>query len=287
MLQLQAEECRCRQRKKVKKSRRNPEDLMVSQSPKEPQTLGEAMEAPDDVKRIMPLGLTQQEATAWYRNTVVMPHLISGLLVLTIASGIILSMLMITKFNDYLESTLTMHMVVQHLLYIMAGFLSAYGIDLLILAGTPFSRPVSRVYTKLLRANATVNKRGIVTFAVASILVAYWHVPFNFDAAVLNEGIHVEMHLTFLVVGGLIFIGSKLLTKRTRHIAPIIAGKAMGLFGAFLLFTTSYVYPVYSLPEQAEAGLAMVVMMLVMDLTLVPIWLYGYFGKPISPYVAR
>jgi hypothetical protein len=39
------------------------------------------------------------------------------------------------------------------------------------------------------------------------------------------------------------------------------------------------VYPVYPVPEQAEAGLVMVVMMLVMDLTIVPYWLYRYFGN--------
>jgi hypothetical protein len=41
-----------------------------------------------------------------------------------------------------------------------------------------------------------------------------------------------------------------------------------------------YVYPVYPSPEQTGAGLVMVVMMLLMDLTIVPYWLYKYFGKP-------
>ena len=87
------------------------------------------------------------------------------------------------------------------------------------------------------------------------------------------------MHFTFTVVGGLLFIGSGLLTGRMRHVLLLLPGKAMGIFGAFLLFTTWYVYPVYPVGEQADTGLVMVVMMLVMDLTIVPYWLYKYFGR--------
>ena len=77
----------------------------------------------------------------------------------------------------------------------------------------------------------------------------------------------------------LMFVGAGLLTGRMRHVLLLVPGKAMGIFGAFLMFTTLYVYPVYPSPEQTEAGLVMVVMMLVMDLTIVPYWLYKYFGK--------
>src|SRR3970282_137362 len=53
------------------------------------------------------------------------------------------------------------------------------------------------------------------------------------------------MHFTFTVVGGLLFIGSGLLTGRMRHVLLLLPGKTMGIFGAFLLFTSWYVYPVY------------------------------------------
>jgi cytochrome c oxidase assembly factor CtaG len=186
---------------------------------------------------------------------------------------------MLTSVAAYLESTLTLHMVAQHLLFIAAGFLVASGFDSLILAVSRISTAVSRAYALLLEANARMNKRGVVAFLVAALLTVYWHIPGNFDAAVLNEGVHVEMHSAFLIVGGLVFIGSKLLTKRMRQFAPIIAGKGMGLFGAFLLVTPSYIYPVYPAWEQSEAGLVMVVMMVIMDLTIAPYWLYSYFGK--------
>jgi hypothetical protein len=57
----------------------------------------------------------------------------------------------------------------------------------------------------------------------------------------------------------------------------------MGGFGAFLLFTAAYVYPVYPTAQQPETGLIMVVIMLVMDCTIVPYLLYKYFGKQPPP----
>ena len=229
---------------------------------------GDATKSPEDIERILPLGLTAQEAKAWYRHDVIMPWIIKGLLMIGIASGLVLSML--TPLGEFLESTLTLHMIAQQFVFVVAGFLFSYGIDSLILVGSRLSKKVSHAYAFLLRVNSTVSRRGIVAFVVAAVFTAYWHIPENFNTAVLNEGAHIEMHFTFLVVGSLIFVGSKLLTKRMRHIAPIIVGKAMGLYGAFLLFTPSYVYSVYPLGEQSEAGLVMVVMMLVMDLTIVP-----------------
>jgi cytochrome c oxidase assembly factor CtaG len=205
-----------------------------------------------------------------------------GLFRILLAMFLVLAML--TSFGHYLDTTLTLHMVVQHLFYLAAGFLLASGADMLVLAGTAISRTVSRTYAGLLRINATYNKKGLLTFFAAGILVAFWHLPANFDAAVLNESVHVVMHTTFLLVGSLIFVGSKLFTWRVRTFLLLVPSKAMGIFGAFLMFTTNIVYDVYPASQQTDCGLVMVAMMLGMDLTLVPYWLYKYFQP--SPKVA-
>ena len=191
--------------------------------------------------------------------------------------GVFLILFMLTPFGESLDSTLTLHMVVQHAFYLAGGFLIASGADLLVLGGSKFSKAVTSAYARLMRLNVKISPRGFTTFALAALLTAYWHIPAIFDSAVLNDNIHIMMHFTFTIVGGLLFIGSGLLTGRMRHVLLLVPGKAMGIFGTFLLFTTMYVYPVYPVPEQAEAGLVMVVMMLVMDLTIVPYWLYKYF----------
>lgn len=177
-------------------------------------------------------------------------------------------------------------MIVQHAFFLAGGFLLTSGADMLVLAGSGVSSIISGAYAGLLRINATYNRKGLVTFLIAGVLVAFWHLPANFDAAVLSESIHVQMHLTFLLVGSLIFAGSRLLTWRVRTFLLLVPSKAMGIFGAYLMFTTGYVYAVYPAWQQAECGLAMVVMMLGMDLTLVPYWLYRYFQKAQTPVLA-
>ncbi len=103
--------------------------------------------------------------------------------------------------------------------------------------------------------------------------------PAEFDAATITANIHVEMHISLLLAGGLIFVGSRFLSKRMKLIAPIVAGKAMGLYGTYLVLTTLTIYRVYPAYEQAEAGVVMLFLMLGLDFTIVPIWLYGYFGR--------
>lgn len=206
--------------------------------------------------------------------------------VLRIVLGSLCIASMLTPFGESLDSTLTLHMMVQHFFYLAGGFLLASGTDLVILGASKFSRSLLTAYTGLMNVNVSVNRRGILAFLIAAVLTAYWHIPANFDAAVLNGSVHILMHFTFIMVGALLFIGSGLLTGRMRHVLLLVPGKAMGVFGAFLLFTAAYVYPVYPTAQQPETGLVMVVMMLVMDLTIVPYWLYRYFGKqplPSSP----
>jgi cytochrome c oxidase assembly factor CtaG len=193
--------------------------------------------------------------------------------------GVLCIASMLTPFGESLDSTLTLHMVVQHFFYMAGGFLLASASDLIVLGSSKFSRPLMRFYSSLMKVNASVNRRGLITFALAGLLTVYWHIPVNFDAAVLNDNVHILMHATFTIVGGLMYIGSGLLTRRMRHVLLLVPGKAMGIFGAFLLFTSLYVYPVYPVPEQGEAGLVMVIMMLLMDLVIVPYWLVKYFGN--------
>jgi len=210
-----------------------------------------------------------------------MPWLVRGVIAISIASAIILSML--TPLGDYLMSNLTLHMVVQHFLYMAAGFLITYGLDSMLFVASRFHDKVAEVYRLLLKANSVFNKWGIVTFVAGAFLTAYWYLPANFDAAVLDGMAHFEMYITLLLAGSLVYGGSRALTKKARQIAPIIVGKAMGLFGAILLLTPAYIYSVYPAYEQAEAGVAMEVLMLALDLTVLPIWLYNYFGKgPVS-----
>jgi hypothetical protein len=168
-------------------------------------------------------------------------------------------------------------LIVQNPLYVAAGFLLFYGVDSLALVTSWGNGRMQRLYRLVIEANRSINKFGVMTFVIAAALLAYWHMPANFDLALLSENSQTEMYLTLLGVGGLVYVGSTVLTKSMRRLAPIIVGKGMGLFGAFLLLTTSQLYRGYALGEQVQVGVAMVVMMALIDLTILPLWLYSYF----------
>ena len=173
-------------------------------------------------------------------------------------------------------------MVAQHFVFVAAGFLFAYGVNSMIWVRSKLSISVCRVYNSMQTFNSWVNRRGLAAFVAAGILIAYWYFPSNFDAAVISERIHVVMHLTFLLAGSLIYGGAKMLPKRTQRIAPIVVGKTMGLAGVLLLLATMQLYTVYPLAQQVDAGVVLVFAMLILDFTLVPLWLYNYFGRPLG-----
>jgi hypothetical protein len=92
------------------------------------------------------------------------------------------------------------------------------------------------------------------------------------------------MHLSLLVAGILIFVGTGLLNGRTRKMASVLGCKAMGIFGVFLLVTSSVgykrFYSVYPINQQAQLGLAMMIMMFIFEGLLIPYWLYRHFTSP-------
>jgi cytochrome c oxidase assembly factor CtaG len=242
---------------------------------------GTKEETVEGLERIIPLGLTHTEAKGWYLRAVLFPRLQRGLIATFFAASMLLSML--TPLSVSLESTLTLHMLVEHFVIIAAGFLLGYGLHSFLFVASRFKKSIAETYRELLKANDVFNRWGVATFIIASALTAYWYLPINFDVAVLNTATHYEMHVTLLVAGLLVYMGSRGLTKGARRIAPIIVGKALGLYGVVLLLTPAYVYAAYPASEQSEAGVVMVVLMLIVDLTVLPLWLYNYFGKgPVS-----
>ena len=197
---------------------------------------------------------------------------------MAVAAGLIMVGSILSPFGGLLEGTLVTNLM-EHFVFLAAGVLFAYGIESWLLVASRLSSKASRAHGLMGKINLTVNKYGLLTFLAATALIAFWYMPAEFDAATTIAYIHVEMSITMLVAGGMIFVGSRFLTKRMKLIAPIIAGKIMGLYGSFLLLTPLTIYAAYPIYEQAEAGIVMIFLMLGLDFTIVPVWLYGYFGK--------
>ena len=234
----------------------------------------------DEVHRIIPLGLTLEEARAWYHNHVLLPRLRGALVPAIVGSAILLSML--SQAAERLDNTLATHLVVQHFLLVASGFLLTYASYSILQVASRSSNQIARLHGLVTKLELSANKLSLLTLSAAATLIAFWDLPAQFDAATVNSNVHLQMHLAFLFAGGLIFFGSHSMNKRLKLFAPVVVGKAMGLYGMFLLLTPINIYSAYPAYEQAYAGGALLFIMLGLDFTVLPLWLYSYFGKPLS-----
>jgi plastocyanin len=141
-------------------------------------------------------------------------------------------------FDDVATVDLSVHMV-QHMLIIAAGILVAYPI-----------------YKKGVFSPVEGKLSADIGALVVCILVAFWHFPAEWDAAVLNPAIHAAEHLSFFAVGFL--IGSLLQRLQDRTKIELLA---LGFFASFfygwLLISGIQVYPLFSLAQQGELGVIM------------------------------
>jgi hypothetical protein len=189
---------------------------------------------------------------------------------------------MLSKIGKSLDENLTTHIVLQHFLFIAAGFLLAFAPYSLLEVAPQLSHKASRARELVQRADLGADKLSLLLLTFAASLIVFWNFPAQVDAAAVNVALHAEAHASLLLAGSLIFVGSRFLSKRTRLVAPVIIGKAMGLYGMFLLVTPSAVYAAYPPYEQAYAGVVLLIIMLALDFTIMPLWLYSYFGKALA-----
>ncbi len=96
-----------------------------------------------------------------------------------------------------------------------------------------------------------------VGLLVVIALVAFWHLPDSWDAAVLNPTVHALEHLSFLSIG--LLIGSLLqrLSDYTKINALVLAFLGHMVYGIILISPLDIrIYPLYSFSQQSTLGLA-------------------------------
>jgi len=141
-------------------------------------------------------------------------------------------------FDDATTLDLMTHMI-QHIIIVMAGVMIAY----------PLHR---KGYFRAIE----VKNSAYVGVAAIIVIITFWHIPSNWDAAVLNPSIHAVEHSTFLLVG--ILIGSTLQTLTDRAKIDVLLLGFFGHFGYGLALISSYrLYPLYSIADQGVLGLVM------------------------------
>jgi hypothetical protein len=223
------------------------------------------------IRRVTPLGLTSQEAIAWYRNNMDDDSFMKSAISIVLGVGLVL---FVWVAGGFLQSSLTVHML-QYSVFVAVGVLFAYAAHSIAISG--LSVRVSMIYDSMLSKLSIVNRYGIVSFISAALLTCYWGLPSRLDAS-LNDVNALAMHLCFILVGILVLAGSLFVPRCVLTILPIIVGKMLGLYGAFLILSPKNLYDIYPAIQQTETGVVMVTLMVLIDMTILPYWLYRYFG---------
>jgi len=232
------------------------------------------------IRRIIPLGFTEQEAVGWYRY-----HLQGDWrlkFALASVSGFALIILGTVGGNAYLESSLMSSMIMRPFVYVTVGLLFAYAANKV--ASSGFSVKLSIIHESLSMRSSQINRCGILSFALAGLMIYFWALPSSIDASLSNSMIRCMMYLTFIFAGGLVLTGITLVSHHLLIILSIVVGKMLGLLGAYLILSPTYLYSAYPAAQQADAGVIMITIMTVIDMIILPCWLYRYFR---TPYTAK
>jgi len=168
-------------------------------------------------------------------------------------------------FDDQSEVDLVTHML-QHVLIVFAGIMIAYPH----LGKRLLEKGVRTWYTWL-------------CLAASIAIIVYWHLPGPWDDAVLNPGVHVLEHFSFLAVG--LMCGSwLLLLSDSAKIGALAAAFFGHMVYAVVLISPwgTQVYPLYSLANQETLGWALLLTgpSLIIGIAYViarnPDWLSGF-----------
>jgi hypothetical protein len=226
-------------------------------------------------------------------SLVAIPTLTRGMVALMLSTALIIAILTPLEPIDYAFSALSTSydvtpetfIIFTDLLLLTGGFLLAYSTSVMVSVGASYSNLLLLVRSQLRSLSRRANENGFLSLGAAAMIIVYWHVPLNLDTALLEFRLHLMMSMSLLLAGFLIFLGASRLGGKTHKAVTILACKAMGIFGIYLLVTSEYnqFYSVYPLTQQAQLGLVMVVMMFLIDGLLVPYWLYRFFSSPALP----
>jgi cytochrome c oxidase assembly factor CtaG len=140
------------------------------------------------------------------------------------------------------ESSLAVHMLVEHGLLLAAGALAAVGLQR------------SAWVAARLRRLGRWRLAGAVLFL--GVLVA-WHVPVLFGAAVTTPTVHAAMHLTYVGAGLGLVVALPAISAFGRVLLFLGLQSVMAVL-AVAMYTGAVTYPGYDPAQTAPAGVAMV-----------------------------
>jgi len=160
---------------------------------------------------------------------------------------------------DELEITdMLFHMLVEHFLFISAGFLILSVFEDIItglpIAGSQLMQDLRRLHVWLILANKKINRYGIFGLTTSAAILGFWHIPDILVIGTLDEFLHEIMHISYMVMGGLIYMSVKQISRTKLALILIGFCKVMLWSGLYLSMTDTYVYKLYPLWQHHLVG---------------------------------
>ncbi|SFE83241.1 cytochrome c oxidase assembly protein [Blastococcus tunisiensis] len=184
---------------------------------------------------------------------------------------VVLVTVLLPVVEPVVEESFPAHMAQHIALLLVAGPLLAAGqpgLPLLLALPHPWRRRVAAVRSSrsARRVRAAVTVPAVVV-AVHAAVVAAWHLPSVYAAALSSTAVHVTEHACFLAVGWWLWAAVSTSSRQQldgRTVLYVVAsGLPMNLLGAVLVFAPEPLYPEQTgtgtgaLAEQQLAGLLM------------------------------
>ena len=203
-----------------------------------------------------------------------------GLLQIILGNAFIL-LLTSSTLERYEVQNLFFHIMIEHILYLSIGFLFASGTDSVIKSfkynSSNYQRQILQYYSKYLVLNNRFNPFGMITGLLFLISLFYWHIPSNFDTAVVDLNSHIIMHFSIILSGMFLYSSFKMISRIQSLIFILSIDKTMGVLGFFLASGNSQIYQTYPLSVQMTSGFWMIFMMVGIDLICILLILKTFF----------
>lgn len=202
-----------------------------------------------------------------------------------------LGSLIIISFQDTvlisLESDLGNHMILEHTLFFLMGYLGIKTSETILkilfakiknnniddAKGTTWQQALMKRWTGIVRFLFAINKSPFLPLVSVIILLIFWHVPTVFDYAVFDGKVHILQHLSFILVGMLLFLCTRQLGESLTLYLLISSVGMMILSGLVLALANGRIYVPYTISSHNVAGEYMFAMSIALAVICLPVYL--------------
>ena len=119
----------------------------------------------------------------------------------------------------------------------------------------------------------------MITGILFIIILFYWHIPSNFDSAIIDLNTHMLMHFSIILSGIFLYTSFKMISRIQSLIFILSIDKTMGVLGFFLAGGNSTIYQTYPISIQMTSGFWMIIMMVGIDLLCILLILKIFFNS--------